>query len=118
MEPNEEDAAYLWDMLSAARAIVRFAAGYDMPRYLDDEVVQAAVERKLEIIGEAARHVSPGFQNAHSAIPWNKIRGQRNVIAHDYGRIEHDRLWAVVSAHLPELIAQIEQILPEETTHG
>ncbi|MEX2171905.1 MAG: HepT-like ribonuclease domain-containing protein [Pirellulales bacterium] len=101
-------------MLSAARAVVRFTAGYDLPRYLSDEILQAAVERKLEIIGEAARHISPAFQNVHSGIPWEKIRGQRNVIAHDYGRIEHDRLWAVVSVHLPVLIAQIEVVMPDD----
>ena len=116
MEPTEQDAAFLWDMLTAARAVVRFTAGYDLPRYLSDEVLQAAVERKLEIIGEAARHISPIFQNAHRGIPWAKIRGQRNVIAHDYGRIEHDRLWAVVSVYLPELIAQIEGVIPDDFT--
>jgi len=47
----------------------------------------------LEIIGEAARRVSTTFQEQHPEIPWRNIIGQRNILAHDYGQIDHDRLY-------------------------
>lgn len=54
MQPTEQDAAYLWDMLDAAEAVVRFVGQRDRDAYLADEVLQAAVERKIEI--EINRH--------------------------------------------------------------
>lgn len=114
MQPNEQDAACLWDMLDAAEAAVRFVEGRERNEYLQDDLLQAAVERKIEIIGEAAGHVSEEFRQANPQIPWAKIRGQRHVLAHDYGRIEHDRIWSVVTVHLPDLISQIRPLLPTE----
>lgn len=115
MQPDETDAGYLWDMLDAARAVRRFVASLEQEDYLRDEVVQAAVERKIEIIGEAARKVSGPFQHAHPEVPWVKIAAQRHVLAHDYGDIQHDRIWQVATVHLPVLISQLEQLLPSPT---
>jgi uncharacterized protein with HEPN domain len=112
--PSEADSAWLWDMLRAARAVGRFVASKSKESYLADEILQAAVERKIEIIGEAACKVSATFQDEHPEIPWSKIRGQRHVLAHDYGDIEHDRLWDVATIHAPALAAQIESLLPPE----
>jgi len=52
-----------------------------------------ATERSVEIIGEAARHVSPEFIAAHPEIPWRQIIGQRNILAHEYGQIDHEMLF-------------------------
>jgi uncharacterized protein with HEPN domain len=114
MQPDDIDAGYLWDMIEAGRAVQRFVASLDREGYLSDEVVQAAVERKIEIIGEAARKLSIPFQQAHPEIPWAKIAAQRHVLAHDYGRIEHDRIWEVATVHVPTLVAQLAQLLPRE----
>lgn len=118
MRPDETDAGYLWDMLDAARAVQRFVARLGREEYLRDEIVQAAVERKIEIIGEAARNLSRPFQQAHPEVPWAKIAAQRHVLAHDYGDIQHDRIWEVATVHLPVLIRQLEQLLPPETDVG
>jgi uncharacterized protein with HEPN domain len=111
MPPSESDAAYLWDMLNAARAVERFAGGRTTEEYLADEILQAAIERKIEIIGEAARHVSKECRTENLGIPWSKIAGQRHVLAHDYGKIEHDRIWRVVTTHLPLLVVELERLL-------
>jgi len=115
MLPDETDAGYLWDMLDAARAVQRFVASRVRDEYLRDEMLQAAVERKIEIVGEAARKVSGPFQQAHPEIPWVRIAAQRHVLAHAYGEIQHDRIWEVASVHLPVLIRQLEQLLPPDT---
>ena len=114
MPPDERDAAYLWDMIEAASAVERFVASLGPGQYLRDEIAQAAVERKIEIIGEAARKVSAPFQQAHPEIPWARIAAQRHVLAHDYGRIEHDRIWEVATVHLPVLSVQLRQLLPPD----
>ena len=60
-------------------------------------MLRGAVERHLEIIGEAANRVSPDFQANHPEIPWRRIIAQRHVIAHEYGEIKHELIWKVVN---------------------
>ncbi len=50
----------------------------------------------------------------HPEIPWQQIIGQRNVLAHEYGEIRHERIWLVVRHHIPELIRSLEPLLPPE----
>jgi uncharacterized protein with HEPN domain len=76
-------------------------------------MLQLAVERELEIIGEAARKLSQAFKDAHTELPWAPIIAQRNVLAHEYGDIRQDRIWQVVSAHIPELIRILEPLIPK-----
>ena len=89
--PNPRtDAAWLWDMLEAARAIQQFIASKSFADYEADLLLRSAVERQLEIIGEAARHISTELRTQHPEIPWRPIIAQRHVIAHDYGEVRHD----------------------------
>ena len=112
MRAESRDAAYLWDMLDAARTIQEFVAGVRFDQYTRDRKLQLAVERALEIMGEAARRVSQEFKTAHPEIPWQGIIAQRNVLAHDYGEIKQDRIWRVASSHIPNLIVQLEPLIP------
>ncbi len=112
MRPDERDAAYLWDMLDAAQAVRQFTANISFDQFLQDRQVQMAVERAIEIIGEAAHHVSETFQRAHPEIPWRGIIAQRHVLAHEYGEIKQDRMWIVAVVHVPDLIAKLEPLLP------
>ncbi|OGI69399.1 MAG: hypothetical protein A2W18_12640 [Candidatus Muproteobacteria bacterium RBG_16_60_9] len=65
----------------------------------------------MEIIGAAARRVSEKFRREHEAIPWRGIIGLRNIIAHEYGELDHNRLYTVAREGVPELIRTLEQIL-------
>lgn len=112
MQPDERDAGYLWDMVEAGRSIARFITGLTLATYLQDEVLQAAIERKLEIMGEAARKISQEFRNHHPEIPWAKIIAQRHVLAHDYGRIDHRRVWEVITVHVPAVVEELTRLLP------
>jgi uncharacterized protein with HEPN domain len=114
MRPEERDAALLWDMLDAARAVRDFTLGVTFEVYEADRRVQFAVERGLEILGEAAHHVSDGFRAAHPEIPWSGIVGQRNVLAHEYGEIKPERIWRVATERLPDLIRMLEPLVPGE----
>ena len=113
MRPEERDPAYLWDMLDAAQRARDYVGDRDLDTYLHDRMVQSAVERVVEIIGEAARRVSPTFKEDHPEIPWAQIIAQRNVLAHEYGDIDHSRMWALIVNHPPALIAKLEDVMPE-----
>ncbi len=112
MTAEKHDVAYLWDMLTAARAVESFVQGRTVADYLGDLMLRSAVERQVEIIGEAARHVSAEFQSDHADIPWQPIQAQRHVLAHDYGEIKHERVWRVATANIPELIQRLERLVP------
>ena len=112
MRPEKDDRAYLWDMLAAAKAVVSFVQGRTLEEYEANLMLRSAVERQVEIVGEAARRVSKTFQETHAEIPWRPIQAQRHVLAHDYGEIKHDRVWRVAVDHIPALIALLEPLLP------
>lgn len=111
MKPLERDAAHLWDMLDAARQAAGFSSGLTLDQLLADARTRYAIERALEIVGEAARRVSPETTSRHPEIPWKGIIGFRNVLAHEYGEIDYRRLYAVTSEGVPALIAALEAIL-------
>jgi uncharacterized protein with HEPN domain len=81
-------------------------------------MLRGAVERHVEIIGEAARNISDGFQRAHPDIPWQKIIKQRHDLAHEYGDIKHELLWRVATIHIAELIAALEPLIPTPPTEA
>jgi len=111
MVPEKDDTSYIWDMLDAAKAVREFITGRSYQDYLIDRMLRGAVERYLEIIGEAAGKVSKAFRDAHPEIPWQKIIGQRHVLIHDYGDIEHELIWSVAANHIPDLIDKLGPLI-------
>ncbi len=111
MSEPRDDQSYLWDMLEAAKCVVEFSANLTYERYLQDKLCRSAIERQIEIIGEAARSISKEFRSEHAAIQWQGIIAQRHVLAHDYGELKHDRIWRVATVHVPQLILQLEPLL-------
>lgn len=116
MRPEERDPAYLWDMLEAARAIADFTHGLTLSEFLvagmDKEITRLAVERKLEILGEAARRVSSRFREQHPEIPWRQIVGLRNVISHEYNKVNYTLIYRITREQIPELITLLEPLIP------
>jgi len=112
MQPEDRDAAYLWDMLQAAREVEEMLEDRDLAAFLADRVLLRAIERGVEIIGQAARRVSPPYATAHPEIPWRMIVGQRNILAHEYGQIDHELLYKTAVEDIPRLIEQLQMLLP------
>jgi len=111
MQPDDRDNAYLWDMFENAKMTVQLIAGLDFYKYSNDRKTQLAVERCLEIVGEAAGKVSASFRNNHSNIPWRQIIGQRNVLVHEYGEIKQERIWKVIKENVPQLIESLKPLV-------
>jgi uncharacterized protein with HEPN domain len=113
MQPDTRDAAYLWDMRQAALEVLGFTEGATFAEYVGNRMLKLAVERGLEIVGEAARRVSIDFREAHPQIPWRQIVAQRNVLIHEYGEIEEVLVWEVIQQQLPPLVEQLESLIPQ-----
>ena len=112
MRPETGDASYLWDMLDAACAVREFVAGKTFSDYTRDRLLRGAVERHIEIIGEAARNISQSYRDAHPEIPWKKIVAQRHILAHEYGEVKHENIWLVATVHMPDLIDRLQPLIP------
>lgn len=116
MRPEERDPAYLWDMIEAARAAVDYTENLTLNKFLatdrERSITRLAVERQLEILGEAARRVSSQFREAHPELPWREIVGLRNVISHEYDKVNYESIFRIVRNRLPVLIAMLEPLVP------
>ena len=100
-------------MLDAARETRVLVQGYTLERLLADLRTRRALERTLEVLGEAASRVSEPTRTAYPHIPWTQIIGQRNVIAHGYAVLDYGRLFRTVTDDLPGLIENLERIVIE-----
>ena len=112
MRPDQRDAAYLWDMLEGAREAMAFARGLTLAEYSANRMVKLAVERAIQIVGEAANRVGPAFRDAHPEIPWRKIVAQRHVLVPEYGDVEDALVWDLLQHHLPVLAEALERLVP------
>jgi len=112
MTNQARTAAALLDMAEALESIQDFVAGRTYDDYATDRMLRRAIERELEILGEAANRVPKAFQMDHNEIDWGKIVGLRNVIIHRYDQIEDERMWDVITIQVPQLLAQVRPLVP------
>ncbi len=112
MYPNDE--IRLRHMVDAAREAISFAEGKKLSDLDTDRQLALALTKSIEIIGEAATHISEPFKQRHSNIPWPQIVGMRNRLIHAYFDVDSDILWATVTKNLPALLAELEKIAPPE----
>jgi uncharacterized protein with HEPN domain len=108
------DEAYLLDILIAAKRAVDYMKGSDREAFEQNEMLQDAVIRPLEIVGEAAGRVSEEYRESHPEIPWHKMIGMRNRLIHEYFRVNYGAVWDTVQNDLPDLIKQLETLVPPE----
>lgn len=108
---SENDWLRLQHMLDAAEHALRFADGHSRRSLEEDFQFQFTLTRALEIVCEAACHITVEFQAANPQIEWQEITGMRQWLAHAYFKIDLDVLWKTTEEDLPPLIAQLEAIL-------
>lgn len=98
---------YLADMLDAANKAMSFVSGMSWQQFAADEKTQFASSRALEIIGEAARNIPPEFRRQVPEIPWQRIVGMRNILAHNYDGADPRVIYDTISDALPDLIMHL-----------
>jgi uncharacterized protein with HEPN domain len=112
--PAPSAIARLTDIVEAVELIRGELAGITLQSLESDKRKRWLVERGIEIISEASRHLPEELKARHPEIPWSKVAGIGNVLRHEYERIAHDVLWRVVDDDLPPL----EKACREELARG
>ena len=118
MTENARSQAALLDMVGAMNAVEEFVQGKTFEDYQTDLFFKSAVERQLEILGEAANRLKPAFQTAHSEIDWSGVVGLRNVIIHQYDELDTEEIWQIATEQVPLLLEQIQPLLSDLTEEG
>jgi uncharacterized protein with HEPN domain len=102
----------LWDAQDAAERVKRFVAGKSFEIYLGDELLRSAVERQLEIVGEAMSQLRRIDPDTYSTIPdAPRVVGFRNVLAHGYASVDNRIVWGIVIDSLDRLIESLNSLL-------
>jgi uncharacterized protein with HEPN domain len=112
---RHDDKARLGDMLEHAQEAVDIARTRGREDLDADRVFRFALTHLVEIVGEAAAHVSEPFRAAHARIPWAEIVGLRNRLIHGYSQVDLNLLWDIVQIDLPPLIAELRKVLGKGT---
>lgn len=107
---KREPKLLVGDILESAHKILDYTAGQSFEDFQGDGKTVDAVIRNFEIIGEAANRLPEEFKDRFPDIDWQRIRGFRNRIVHDYFGIDYTIVWTIKGTYLPLMIAQLQPL--------
>jgi uncharacterized protein with HEPN domain len=108
--PKRIDEILLTDIINNIEIVIEFTNGFTFPSFNADIKTQYAADRCFEIIGEAARSLSDDFINNNAGIEWHKLIAFRNVLIHEYFRVDRNIQWNIITNTLPNLLSKLKEI--------
>lgn len=103
-------------MLIHARRAMQYVEGRSFNDFCSEPMLRDAVERVVQVVGEAASNVSQVFRKAHPEIPWRPIIATRHILVHEYGEVDPAKVWRVATIYVPELVVLLEPLIPPSPT--
>ena len=107
------DGLRIFHMRDAARNIIKHSSGLKRRDFDEDEIIQLALTRLVEILGEAAANVSPSTRERYPKIPWQDIADTRHKLVHGYFKIKLGVLWKIISKDVPAVLPALEAAADE-----
>lgn len=107
---DRNDLAYINHTLDCIRKIQRFSKGLKLNEFCENELVQDAIIRNIEVIGEASKKVSEETKKTYYKIPWKEITGMRDKLIHDYLGVDTQVVWKTIKKDIPELKRLLKEI--------
>ena len=115
--PDETHAkrwdVYVEDMLEHCQYVVDYTNGLDFDQYMGDQMRRLAVERSFGIVGEAANKIPKEVRDSQPDMAWAEIIGLRHRIVHDYGGIDHSKIWEYAQSFIPPLMPRLTVLLEQ-----
>ena len=99
----KDDLVYIEHILQSIDRIESYLAGKDHQSFSNDFMLQDAVVRQLEIIGEATKRISKDLRNVNPQVPWSDMAGMRDILIHDYIDVDIDIVWKTASESIIKL---------------
>ena len=99
----KDDRPYIDHILQAITKIKKYTANLTLAKFENDELIQDAVIRNIEIIGEATKKLSKEFKKVHSDIPWRAMSVMRDKLVHEYVGVDFDVVWETIKEDIPIL---------------
>ena len=106
----KDDLAYIEHILNCIRKIKEYSNNLSKKEFANNELVQDAVIRNIEIIGEATKKVSNNLKQTYNEIPWKEMAGMRDKLIHDYMGVDIDVVWKTIESDIPILDEMIHKI--------
>ncbi|MBF0539576.1 MAG: DUF86 domain-containing protein [Nitrospirae bacterium] len=108
---NKDDQVYLHHILDAITQIKTYVKGVDYETFKSNRMLQDAVVRQLEIVGEASKNISMEIRSKHSVIAWRDLVGMRDKLIHHYFGIDLSVVWKTVKQDIPSLESRLQEFL-------
>ncbi|MSO45220.1 MAG: DUF86 domain-containing protein [Acidobacteria bacterium] len=108
---SRDPLLYVADVVAAGEAILRYIDGVTFEAFAANDEKRAAVERQVFVIGEAAARLPDEWKQRRPEVPWRKIVGLRDLLAHGYWVIDAEELWDVARNKVPEFVANLRPLL-------
>jgi len=106
---------YLRHILDETMYLTDHAQGLSKDKFMQDDTLQRAFVRSLEVIGEATKNISAELRQKYSHIDWRAIAGMRDRLIHHYFGVDYDIVWDAVTSRIPSLQREIQQIIQSES---
>jgi len=108
------DQQSIQDIWNAVQEILSFTVGMTYEALETDRRTQAAILYEIVVMGEAANRLSSEFRAQHSTIPWKDIIGMRNILTHQYDKVDVEVVWDAINQDIPELMTLLQPLLTTE----
>ncbi len=108
-----DELLYLRHILDAINPVEEYLQGISESQFNDTRLLQDGVIRQIEIVGEAARHLSKDIRRTYSEVPWQDVAGMRDKLIHDYFGVDLEKVWLTAQEDLPVLKQQVIGILKD-----
>ena len=105
---DKQRLIHIWESIEE---IEKYTAGQNLENFMQNSMMKFASVKQIEIIGEAANHITEETKNKFSEIQWRQITGLRHVLVHEYFGIDSNLIWQIIIEDIPALKMMIQEVL-------